>query len=143
MDDQTRRRLSEAWDGARRCNMPAVSGELLAAIGMHNAAREDRIVWPLLGHDLREVAIDYSGNVTEHDVKPVTQAVLSGLLSPVIERVNMVNAAIVAEERGIKVTESVSRRARDFREHDPRACGHRRAKRAKWRARCSVAVTCE
>jgi D-3-phosphoglycerate dehydrogenase len=32
----------------------------------------------------------------------------------VIERVNMVNAAIVAEQRGIKVSESLSRRARDF-----------------------------
>ena len=32
----------------------------------------------------------------------------------VIERVNMVNSAIVAEQRGIKVTASLSRRARDF-----------------------------
>jgi len=40
--------------------------------------------------------------------------VLAGLLGPVIERVNMVNAAMVAEQRGIRVSESLSRRARDF-----------------------------
>ncbi|PYT09694.1 MAG: phosphoglycerate dehydrogenase [Acidobacteria bacterium] len=68
----------------------------------------------VFGHDLREVAIEYSGDVTENDVKPITHSVLAGLLGPVIERVNMVNVAMVAEQRGIKVSESLSRRARDF-----------------------------
>lgn len=97
-------------------NMPAVSAELLAAIGPYITLGEKIGLFQgqVFGHDLREVAIDYSGDVTEHDVKPITQAVLAGLLSPVIERVNMVNSAIVAEQRGIKVTESLSRRARDF-----------------------------
>ena len=97
-------------------NMPAVSAELLAAIGPYIALGEKIGLFQgqVFGHDLREVAIDYSGEVSEHDVKPITQAVLAGLLSPVIERVNMVNSAIVAEHRGIKVTESLSRRARDF-----------------------------
>ena len=97
-------------------NMPAVSAELLAAIGPYITLAEKIGLFQgqVFGHDLREVAIEYSGEVTEHDVKPITQAVLAGLLGPVIERVNMVNAGVVAEERGIKVTESLSRRARDF-----------------------------
>jgi D-3-phosphoglycerate dehydrogenase / 2-oxoglutarate reductase len=97
-------------------NMPAVSAELLAAIGPYIMLGEKIGLFQgqVFGHDLRQVAIEYSGDVTEHDVKPVTQAVLAGLLSPVIERVNMVNSALVAEQRGIKVTESLSRRARDF-----------------------------
>lgn len=97
-------------------NMPSVSAELLSAIGPYIALGEKIGLFQgqVFGHDLREVAIEYSGEVTEHDVKPITQAVLAGLLGPVIERVNMVNASIVAEERGIKVTESLSRRARDF-----------------------------
>lgn len=97
-------------------NMPAVSAELLAAIGPYISLGEKIGLFQgqVFGHDLREVAIEYSGEVTEHDVKPITQAVLAGLLSPVIERVNMVNAAVVAEQRGIKVSESLSRRARDF-----------------------------
>jgi D-3-phosphoglycerate dehydrogenase len=97
-------------------NMPAVSAELLAAIGPYITLGEKIGLFQgqVFGHDLREVAIEYSGEVTEHDVKPITHAVIAGLLSPVIERVNMVNAAIVAEQRGVKVSESLSRRARDF-----------------------------
>jgi D-3-phosphoglycerate dehydrogenase / 2-oxoglutarate reductase len=97
-------------------NMPAVSAELLEAIGPYIMLGEKIGLFQgqVFGHDLREIAIEYSGEVTEHDVKPITQAVLAGLLGPVIERVNMVNAAIVAEQRGIKVSESLSRRARDF-----------------------------
>jgi len=97
-------------------NMPSVSAELLEAIGPYITLGQKIGLFQgqVFGHDLREVAIEYSGEVTEHDVKPITQAVLAGLLGPVIERVNMVNAAIVAEQRGIKVSESLARRARDF-----------------------------
>ncbi len=97
-------------------NMPVVSAELLAAIGPYITLGEKIGLFQgqVFGHDLREVAIEYSGEVTEHDVKPITQAVLAGMLGPVIERVNMVNAAIVAEQRGIRISESLSRRARDF-----------------------------
>lgn len=97
-------------------NMPAVSAELLEAIGPYIALGEKIGLFQgqVFGHELREVEIEYSGEVTEHDVKPITHAVLAGLLGPVIERINMVNASIVAEQRGIKVSESLSRRARDF-----------------------------
>lgn len=97
-------------------NVPAVSAELLATIGPYITLGEKIGLFQgqVFGHDLREVELHYSGEVTEQDVKPITQAVLAGLLGPVIERVNMVNASIVAEERGIKVTEALSRRARDF-----------------------------
>ncbi|HSQ20377.1 MAG TPA: NAD(P)-dependent oxidoreductase, partial [Blastocatellia bacterium] len=97
-------------------NMPAVSAELLAAIGPYITLGEKIGLFQgqVFGHDLREVSIEYSGEVTEHDVRPITHAVLAGLLGPVIERVNMVNSAIVAEQRGIKISESLSRRARDF-----------------------------
>jgi D-3-phosphoglycerate dehydrogenase len=97
-------------------NMPAVTAELLSAIGPYITLGEKigQFQGKVFGHDLREVAIDYSGEVSQNDVRPITQAVLAGLLSPVIERVNMVNSAIVAEQRGIKVTESLTRRARDF-----------------------------
>lgn len=97
-------------------NMPAVTAEMLSAIGPYIILGEKIGLFQghVFGHDIREVAIDYSGEVAEHDVRPITQAVLAGLLGPVIERVNLVNASIVAEERGVRVTESLSRRARDF-----------------------------
>lgn len=66
------------------------------------------------GHNVKKVHIDYSGDVVEYDVKLITQAILVGLLSPTSERVNFVNAALVAEERGIRISEARSRRATDF-----------------------------
>lgn len=97
-------------------NMPAVSAELLGVIGPYITLGEKLGLFQgqVFGHDLREVVIEYSGDVADHDHKPITQAILAGLLRPVIERVNMVNAAMVAEQRGIKVTESRSRKPRDF-----------------------------
>jgi D-3-phosphoglycerate dehydrogenase len=97
-------------------NMPAVTAELLAAIGPYITLGEKIGLFQgqVFGHDLRELVIEYSGDVADHDHKPITQAILAGFLRPVIERVNMVNAAIVAEQRGIKVTESRSRKPRDF-----------------------------
>ena len=72
-------------------NMPSVSAELLAAIGPYITLGEKIGLFQgqVFGHDLREVAIEYSGEVTEHDVKPITQAVLAGLLGPVIEVAGM------------------------------------------------------
>jgi D-3-phosphoglycerate dehydrogenase len=97
-------------------NLPAVSAEQMATIGPYIALGEKigRFQGLVFGHDLQQVNIEYSGEVVELDVRPVTRAVLAGLLGPVIERINMVNAAIVAEERGIKVMESRSRSPRNF-----------------------------
>jgi D-3-phosphoglycerate dehydrogenase len=97
-------------------NAPSVTAETLAAIGPYIALGEKLGLFQgsVFGHDIREVQLEYSGEVAEHDTSPITQAVLTGLLSPVIERVNIVNARLVADERGIKVTESLSRKARDF-----------------------------
>ncbi|HYL97527.1 MAG TPA: phosphoglycerate dehydrogenase [Blastocatellia bacterium] len=97
-------------------NVPAISPEVLSAIGAFIALGEKigQFQGQVFGHELSEVNVEYSGEVAEQDVRPITQAILTGLLSPVIERINFVNAGVVAEERGIKVTESLSRRAKDF-----------------------------
>src|SRR5262249_32231821 len=97
-------------------NVPSVTAETLAAIGPYIALGEKLGLFQgqVFGHDIREVHIEYCGEVAEHDTGPITQAILSGLLGPVIERVNMVNARLVADERGIKVSEALSRKARDF-----------------------------
>ena len=97
-------------------NVPAISSEVLAAIGPFITLGEKigQFQGQVFGHDLSEVNVEFFGEVVNQDIRPITQAILTGLLSPVIERVNFVNAGVVAEERGIKVTESLSRRAKDF-----------------------------
>lgn len=65
-----------------------------------------------------EVAIEYAGEVGSLDSKPLTVAVLHGLLAPVVaSSVNYVNAPAIARERGIKVVESSTTNSKTFSNH--------------------------
>ncbi|MDZ4866423.1 MAG: phosphoglycerate dehydrogenase [Alphaproteobacteria bacterium] len=54
---------------------------------------------------IKGVEIVYEGNVADLNTRALTQAALAGLLKPALSDVNMVNAPIVAKERGIQVSE--------------------------------------
>jgi D-3-phosphoglycerate dehydrogenase len=56
---------------------------------------------------LRRVTIEYEGLVAQLNQRPLSAAVLAGLLSPVMHGANMVNAPVLARERGIDVAETV------------------------------------
>ena len=55
---------------------------------------------------LSAVEILYEGTAATLNTRALTQAALAGLLKPALADVNMVNAPIVAKERGIKVSET-------------------------------------
>ena len=55
------------------------------------------------------VTIGYQGEIAQHDTAILQSAVLTGLLAPVSsERVNLINAPVMAQQRGLKVTEEKS-----------------------------------
>ena len=98
-------------------NMPSVSSEVLAQLGPTLALADKLGAFHahLATAPVEEVSISYQGDITDYDTVPVTVSVLKGLLSPILrEDVNFVNAPILAEERGIKVTESKSKTSEDF-----------------------------
>jgi D-3-phosphoglycerate dehydrogenase len=98
-------------------NVPSVSPELLTALRpyLNLGEKLGSLQVQMLSKLPREVTIEYSGEVTQYDVAPLTLAVLKGILTPAMESsVNYVNAPVVARERGIKVVESKSSRATDF-----------------------------
>jgi D-3-phosphoglycerate dehydrogenase len=97
-------------------NVPAVSPEMLAVMRPYLTLGEKlgRFQSQYFDGAVSEILITYSGEVAAHDVRPITRAILSGLLAPVSARVNQVNAALIAEERGLRVTESTARTASDF-----------------------------
>ena len=69
----------------------------------------------LMGGRIKDVSIAYSGEVTNYDVAPITVAFIKGLLEPVVgEKVNYVNASVIANERNIRVTESKTRQAGEY-----------------------------
>jgi len=51
------------------------------------------------------VTIEYAGDVAEMNTRALTSALMAGLLRPMLAEVNMVNAPIIARERGIQVNE--------------------------------------
>ena len=64
---------------------------------------------------LQEVNLQYSGQVAQYEVSPVTLAIIKGILSPILkETVNFVNSAALAKERGIRVSESKSSQEEEF-----------------------------
>ncbi len=98
-------------------NVPSVSSEVLAKLGpfLELGKKMGAFLAQVAGSPVDEILISYQGDIAELDTKPVTVSVLTGLLTPILrEDVNFVNAPILAEERGIKVTESKSSTAEDF-----------------------------
>jgi D-3-phosphoglycerate dehydrogenase / 2-oxoglutarate reductase len=89
-------------------NFPSVSGELLPVLKpfLTLAERLGAFHGQLLRDPVRELKVDYFGEVGKLATAPVTISALKGLLQYQTEEVNLVNARMVAEERGIKVSES-------------------------------------
>ncbi len=100
-------------------NMPSVSAEdaprlkpymelcrLLGSFaGQLTSAREGVI---------KAVAIEYEGHAAQLNHKPLTAAALAGLLAPMMAGANMVNAPVLARERGIDVAETVHDRPSEY-----------------------------
>ena len=88
-------------------NMPSVSAEDAARLKpyLDLATRLGGFAGQMTTGGITKVTIEFEGKVTELNTKPLSAAALSGLLSPLMEGVNMVNAPVVAKERNIDVSE--------------------------------------
>ena len=98
-------------------NLPSVTPEVLALLSPYLLLAEKigKFQAQVTPGRLQEVHISYSGSVVDVDTAMVGMSLLKGLLDPILEeKVNYVNAPILARERGIKVVESKSRESEDF-----------------------------
>ena len=66
------------------------------------------------GNVIKAIRVEYEGHVAELNRRPLTAAALAGALAPLMGAVNMVNAPVVAKERGIEVAETVHERRGDY-----------------------------
>jgi D-3-phosphoglycerate dehydrogenase len=105
--------LTGALRGA--VNVPSLGVKELHALQpfIDLAERLGRFQAQLVDSAVSEVQLKYAGEIVDFDAAPVTRAFLAGLLRDVSARVNMVNAFLIAEERGINVTTSYVRSATD------------------------------
>lgn len=98
-------------------NVPSVSGEVLAQVGPYITLGEmlGSMHMQISRGGIKEVNVEYSGELAEMNTSPVTVAFLKGLFTPILkDAVNYVNAPIVARDRGIRVVESKTEKAGDF-----------------------------
>ena len=88
-------------------NMPSVSAEDAARLKpyLQLAGALGAFAGQMTKGGLTKIAIEFECKVTELNTKPLTAAALNGLLAPLMEGVNMVNAPVVAKERNIDVSE--------------------------------------
>jgi len=97
-------------------NMPSVSAEDAPKLRPYMTLSNQlgSFAGQLTETGIKEVRIEYLGHVATLNTKPLTAIVLEGLLKPMNEAVNMVNAPVIAKERNIKVSEVKSETAGDY-----------------------------
>ena len=92
-------------------NVPSVPADQLPALSpyINLAEKMGTFEGQLYEGGLTEVSLEYSGEVANHKLEPITLAALKGLLTPILdENVNYVNAPSIAKDRGIEVKVSTS-----------------------------------
>ena len=87
-------------------NMPSLTAEEAQRLGpyMKLADLLGSFAGQLTRTGLRKVAIEYEGDVAGLNHRPLTQTALAGLLRPILDSVNLVNAPVLARERDIEVS---------------------------------------
>ncbi|MGZ0187934.1 MAG: ACT domain-containing protein, partial [Alphaproteobacteria bacterium] len=97
-------------------NMPSISAEDAPKLKpyMDLAARLGSFAGQLTETGLRKVTLTYRGQVAALNTRPLTAIALEGLLRPQVDSVNMVNAPVIARERGIEVTEVSSEESKNY-----------------------------
>ena len=97
-------------------NMPSLSAEEAPRLKPYMALAEKLggLVGQLAHGAISRISIHTEGAAADLNQKPITSAVLSGFLETQTASVNMVNAPVVARDRGIEVSEIRTEREGDY-----------------------------
>lgn len=97
-------------------NMPSLTAEDAKRLKPYMVLAEQlgSFAGQLTETGITEIKIEYEGHVAELNCRPLTQAMLHGLLKPMLDAVNMVNAPVLARERDIDVAEVKHDRDSDY-----------------------------
>ncbi len=98
-------------------NVPSVTGEVLKQLKpfLYLAEKMGKMAGQITKGGVQEVAIEYIGKFPDLDLKPITIAGIKELTAQFIQHeVNSVNAISLANEMGIKISESTSKEAGNF-----------------------------
>jgi len=98
-------------------NVPSVTGEILKQLKpfLYLAEKMGSMQAQISLGGVKEIDIEYIGKFPDLDLKPITISGIKGLLSQYVQHeVNSVNAISLANEMGIKISESISKDSGNF-----------------------------
>jgi len=97
-------------------NMPSVSAEDAPKLKPYMVLAEQlgSFAGQVTETGIKNVTIEFEGHVAKLNIRPLVQAALAGMLKPFSDTVNMVNAPVVARDRGIDVSEVRHDRTGDY-----------------------------
>jgi D-3-phosphoglycerate dehydrogenase / 2-oxoglutarate reductase len=98
-------------------NIPGLRPDVLEKLKpyMQLAETLGNLVGQLAGGRIESLDVRLQGELASNDSQPIVVAALKGLLTPALrERVNFVNAALEAKERGLRVVETRDASVRDY-----------------------------
>ncbi len=89
-------------------NSPSVTAEEAPRLKPYIALAEKlgAFAGQLTRSGLKEIQITYEGDVARLNLKPLTASAVAGVLKPMLAEVNIVNAPVIARERGISIAET-------------------------------------
>jgi D-3-phosphoglycerate dehydrogenase / 2-oxoglutarate reductase len=89
-------------------NMPSLTAEEAVRLKPYVklAQQLGSFAGQLTTYELKGVDIAYEGHAAELNVNPLTAVILTAILAPQLDTVNMVNAAVICRERDIRVSET-------------------------------------
>ena len=97
-------------------NMPSLTAEEAARLAPYMKLVEllGSFAGQLTRSGIKAITLEYEGQVADLNTRPLTQAALAALLTPMLESVNMINAPVIARERNIDLRETKHDRDCDF-----------------------------
>ncbi len=98
-------------------NIPGLTPDVMEKLRPYLQLAETlgNLVGQLAGGRIEQLTVRLQGDLAGNETKPLVVAAIKGLLSQALrERVNYVNAAIEAKERGIRVIETRDASTRDY-----------------------------
>jgi len=101
---------------ANALNMPSLSAEEAPRLRPYMELAEElgSLIGQIEGNLITALAVEVEGAAAQLNQKPITAAVLSGLMRVYSDTVNMVNAPFLAKERGLDVREVRHDREGDY-----------------------------
>ncbi|MFN0022831.1 MAG: phosphoglycerate dehydrogenase [Parvularculaceae bacterium] len=89
-------------------NMPSITAEEAPRLKPFIALAENlgRFAGQLTETSVKAIEVVYAGGVAKLNTRPMTAAAVAGVLRPLLAEVNIVNAPMIAKERGIAIAET-------------------------------------